>query len=263
MNLNEAKLQQRSKELDAREEYLDAKLKTLDEAPITLKVYEARFKAFEDKLDSIQLQIKNAKQELEEITRIYSVQYNNYQEIQETIKKNKLLVNDLKKEAQESRRNISLAKTELKSLERYLKEQQELIDQSIAQGNKRLLALQDEASSIEHEIIEFKGARTSLERDIDDIALIKIQDEQKLYDALNSLSNQKTNLEHEIDELINRITKKSAEYKRVEAQTSEKLNKLKEKEESIIAKRDALRLERQELEEDKRRFTSTKSLYED
>ena len=67
MNLNEAKLQQRSKELDAREEYLDAKLKTLDEAPVTLKVYEARFKVFEDKLESIQAQIKITTQECEEI----------------------------------------------------------------------------------------------------------------------------------------------------------------------------------------------------
>ena len=49
MNLNEAKLQQRSKELDAREEYLDIKLKALEEAPITLKVYESRVKAYERK----------------------------------------------------------------------------------------------------------------------------------------------------------------------------------------------------------------------
>ena len=116
---------------------------------------------------------------------------------------------------------------------------------------------------LEHEINELKNARTSLERDIDDIALIKIKDEQNLYEVLNSLSEQKVNLENEINELINRITKKSAEYKRVESQVDEKLQKLTEKEESIIAKRDAMRLEKQQLDEEKRRFNSFKSLYED
>ena len=38
---------------------------------------------------------------------------------------------------------------------------------------------------------------------------------------------------------------------------------LTEKEESIIAKRDAMRLEKQQLDEEKRRFNSFKSLYED
>jgi len=138
-----------------------------------------------------------------------------------------------------------------------------LIDQSVTQGNKKLLDLQDSMFELEHEINELKNARTSLEHDIDDIALVKIQDEQDLYNVLNTLSDQKANLENEINELINRITKKSAEYKRVEAQTSEKLSKLNEKEESIIAKRDAMRLEKQQLDEEKRRFNSFKSLYED
>ena len=40
------------------------------------------------------------------------------------------------------------------------------------------------------------------------------------------------------------------------------LSPIKEKEESIDAKRDAMRLEKQELEIEKRRFNSTKSLYE-
>ena len=95
------------------------------------------------------------------------------------------------------------------------------------------------------------------------MAMTKIQDEQNLYESLNVLSNQKETLENEVNMLIDKITKKSAEYQRVEKETTNKLNILREKEKSITAKRDAMRLEKQELDEDKRRFTSFKSLYED
>ena len=64
MNLNEAKLQQRSKELDAREEYLDIKLKALEEAPITLSVYESRVKAYERKLTGLIDLIKESENEV-------------------------------------------------------------------------------------------------------------------------------------------------------------------------------------------------------
>ena len=75
MNLNEAKLQQRSKELDAREEYLDIKLKTLEEAPITLKVYESRVKAYEKKLDELIALIKESNNEVEAISHKYDIAY--------------------------------------------------------------------------------------------------------------------------------------------------------------------------------------------
>ena len=68
MNLNEAKLQQRSKELDAREEYLDIKLKALEEAPITLSVYESRVKAYERKLTGLIDLIKESENEVEAIS---------------------------------------------------------------------------------------------------------------------------------------------------------------------------------------------------
>ena len=267
MNLNEAKLQQRSKELDAREEYLDIKLKALEEAPITLSVYESRVKAYERKLTGLIDLIKESENEVEAISHKYDIAYQTHNNLTVEITRREKLgsekLNDIKKQESNVKKNIIVIKNEVKQQKDYLKEQQLLIDQTITQGNKRLLELQDEAGSIEHEIIEFKGARTALEHEIDNMAVTKIHDEQNLYDSLNVLANQKQSLEDEIKMLIDRITKKSAEYQRVEKETTNKLNILREKEESITAKRDAMRLERQELEEDKRRFTSLKSLYED
>ena len=263
MNLNEAKLQQRSKELDAREEYLDIKLKALEEAPITLSVYESRVKAYERKLTGLIDLIKESENEVEAMSHKYDIAYQTHNNLTTEISRREKLANEIKKQETDVKKNIIVIKSQIKQQKNYLKEQQLLIDQTITQGNKRLLELQDESSSIEHEIIEFKGARTALEHEIDNMAMTKIQDEQNLYESLNVLSNQKETLENEVNMLIDRITKKSAEYQRVEKETTNKLNILREKEESITAKRDAMRLERQELEEDKRRFTSFKSLYED
>ena len=67
MSLEQAQLEKRHKELDAREAFIDAKQKILDDAPINLKVYEARVKAHETRLKELIDLIKGGNNQLEDI----------------------------------------------------------------------------------------------------------------------------------------------------------------------------------------------------
>jgi hypothetical protein len=65
----------------------------------------------------------------------------------------------------------------------------------------------------------------------------------------------------QLRDLIKRIAEESSKYKKTKADSDLKLTVLKEKEESLLARQDAIRLEKQQLDTEKRRFAGTQSLY--
>ena len=93
MNLNEAKLQQRSKELDAREEYLDAKLKALEDAPVSLSVYESRVNSYERKLAGLTDLIKESEQEIKKLEQDYNNSYQVLRSLEVEIDRQQNIIN--------------------------------------------------------------------------------------------------------------------------------------------------------------------------
>ena len=57
MNLDQAQLQKKGKELDAQQEYIDAQRKILENAPITISVYEATVEAKTNQLETMKAEI--------------------------------------------------------------------------------------------------------------------------------------------------------------------------------------------------------------
>ena len=168
MSLQQAKLQQRNKELDAREEYLDAKLKVLEEAPITLKVYEARVKAFETKLSDIQDEIKGVENDLAIKQNEYTILLRTYAELRNTLDIKESDKEEVKSKTIQLRKELTHIKEEIHLQTNYYKEQQILIDGYIEAGNEKILDLSYQYSTLEKQIQSLKEEKTVLRHDLDE-----------------------------------------------------------------------------------------------
>jgi len=145
---------------------------------------------------------------------------------------------------------------------RYLEEQESVINSTVQSGNDKLLDLNEEISVLNKHIGDLKVQTIELDKSYEDM-VIQYDDTQATFQGvINDLEIRKTNLEKEIDEQNQRIAEIASEYKIVSKEIENKMAILKEKETSIITKRDAMRLERQDLETEKRRWETTKGLYD-
>ena len=264
MNLNDAQLLKRAKELDAREEYLNTREQLLNDAPITFKVYEARIAAYEKKLESqnielnkpvkINPEIKKQQLKLKETNNRIEMAVVDLEELEKLVDDRKNCRNLLTKEC-------SAIKKEIAELKEYQKNQEELVEQSIATGNNTLLDFKAVCNEYDDKIKHLKIETALVKREIDELYL-KRDDVKSLVNNLTKEHSSRTKkYEIEYKSLVKKITIKGKELQSINKEIDSKLNKLKEKELSLLTKQDAMRLERQTLDTEKRRFNSTKSLY--
>jgi chromosome segregation ATPase len=263
MNLDQAQLERRNKELDAKEAYIDAKAKILEDAPITLKVYEARVKAFETKLNELTLKNKQLDGDYYRKNQTFKLDQQKHEKIIAKLKKDVINSENDKQKLQELKKQAHILHDDIIQQKKWADEQQKLIDESVKLGNEKLMDLQDKVTLLHIELNDLKIQKNSLERDIQQINYDKLIVEQEYQKSIDGLEVQNNKLKLEHQKLVKSVSDKSTEYKVIIKDLEDKLSTLKEKESSIGAKRDAMRLERQELDIEKRRFNSAKSLYED
>lgn len=267
MNLDQAQLERRNKELDAKEAFIDAKAKLLEDAPISIKVYESRVKAYENQIDSQLQEIKKHEQLLETL-KVKHHDLNKKHDRSKNTLDNSLL--KLKSDIAEKEKTYNELKLELKNIKesitertKYLKEQEELVNNVIEEGNDKLMELKLDIIDTEEELKKIQMKKVDLRTQYEDMVIDFEQAKEVYDDEITQLQQQNARLVEEVKrekKLVNTI---SNEYKVIQAEIDSKLDHLKEKETSIIVKRDALRLEKQELETEKRRWESTKGLYDD
>lgn len=264
--IDQAQLQKRSRELDAREEFIDEKSRILKDAPVTLKVYKAHIEASEKSLSQLQQKIAEETYKLDQL----------HTEADYVVKRNSERSERTKKELTQLTDRVKAANTELivaqlkvkdveaqlSDREEYLKNQEKIIAKVVEQGNDQLL-------DINSQIIYQRSVNSDLERQ--NVALkAKLDEETAQFELkkqdytveLATLEGQVHKLEREVTDLVERITNKSEEYKRIDKDISKRLSELKRTEESMTAKREAMVLERQELSRDQQRWNSNKAQYE-
>ena len=158
----------------------------------------------------------------------------------------------------------TLADTEKEIRERgkYKVDQEKAIATAESEGNDRLLELRDDITILETHQSELEGTKTALQAEIDDIIVERdakaLEAEQKLAD----LNVQIGEADDKLKQLLLDNEREEKRNKAVTKDTAEKLRILEGKEKSVLAKRDALILERQQLEQEKQRFYSTKAAYD-
>jgi len=265
MSLEEAKLQKRSSELDAREQFIDAKLAELEKAPLTFKVYEARIKAFENRLATLQEDNRQAVVTSAQIKHDGDVLIEK-QELRVSKMQQKLLeaenkVNELDKSVTVAEGTLTSLNKEIRQREQYQKTQEEQIAQAISDGNDHLLDLKDTIASIEIDIKHARSTLIELGQEITDLTNQKTILEEQSATMSRELNTTKKKLLLEIQGLEEQLIELSRKKRTIDEDIDKKMRLLEEKEASVVAKRDALVLEKQELQQEKRRFNSTKSAY--
>lgn len=266
MNLDQAQLERRSKELDAREAFIDAKEEILKKAPITLKVYDARVKASEDRLEDLKQEIKKGEDRYTTLSKKHTT-------LKEKLKQEHTSadhsLNLIKNEASDVENNLKILKKDLNSLEKqikdrksYLESQEKVIATTISDGNDTLLDLHDVISRKKGEVSTLQKESVQLKKEFDDTAVELQTREDRFVNSFNEAEQRKHIVEGELSTITKRVQEKSTEYKRIAEEVDSKMLILKEKESSLRAKRDQLILERQELKRDQSRWSSQKQLYD-
>lgn len=266
-SLNHLKLDKRDKELDAREEYLAQREALLEEAPLSIKVLEATIAAKTKQLSVIQEKIVAADTAYDSHILLLRDKIDETEQEHEDVlvKIDKLLVTAKSLTSGNTKLRVKLTevKQDIIDSNTYKLEQDILIAESINEGNLTLKSLKYEIEGLEEikKTINFEIAMLTVNRNEAqgglenlDQALIELQ---LNYDETNanlsaSLESQKKNL-REVSKQSQQITQ----------DIKKKLASLHTQEVAVMAKLGAIKRERAELETEKRRFDSTKSLYSD
>lgn len=269
-SLQLADLEKRNKELDAREAFIDAKQKELDDAPISLKVYEARISASKHALEELNEKIQKSEEEYRvksnRTTRTFELQAQRQtmklKNIETDIETRKNTLNDLELAERGTKERIKSLQQEEKQQQAYLISQEKEVERAIQQANDRLLELRDICGDLEDTIRSLKTEKISLERAIDDLEHLRQETENAYEMSTANIEKQENKLKLQLDNLVNMVAAKGKEYKQVSEEIDGKMSQLREKEESLLTKQRKVREEKHDLDNEKRRFDSKKSLYE-
>ena len=266
MNLDQAQLQKRSKELDAQQEYIDTQRRLLDDAPITLKVYEAQYTAKQEQLESLQEQIAESEKLLASVisTAKQATDKSKVDLAQLDTKVNELYIRQtqLKDDIASKGKKVKELETEASDLRKYILEQDTQINELVESGNSTLLELNSQVAKLTHEVSLLGSEKILLQRERDELIVEGDALKYDFDDEITVLEAKKTQAESDLEAVRKSLRDYQAQYDAANTEVAEKLALLDEKEASITAKRDAMILEKQELDEDKRRWGAKKALYE-
>lgn len=262
----QAQLEKRSKELDAREEYLNKWERQLKQAPIDIKVLNETIKVKTAQLGRIRRDISDSdKLHEQQIKRLEiaenslkALQFKNQQLIEEQKaieKRHKTDISGLKKQ------KLAL-EAEVKDRTTYRREQEQIINQVISDGNLEITGLNIEIKSLLQKKQQVIDDLPAIEAEITDLQFRLTTTEDQWVAEQENARQILANIEDEIHSAKIKLGATRQQDLKVKADTDAKLAKLKLKEEELLAKREAINLDRANLEEDKRRWTSAKSLYE-
>lgn len=264
----QAALLKRSKELDAQEEYLQAIRTELDNGPMTIKVFGAQVGAKKEQLEELEQEIAQATESLgldrklitEEIQKLETVRDDSkgkYTELTTLISEESKKLRELQAE---SRKVVG----ETATRRDYLQTQELQIEEAIAEGNATLLSLNEQVQRLKTEIQSLASDKLDLQTQVDDF-ILRVSDLEDNYNTtLDALQLKKEQMENQIDITHKQLIEETSRYKEIGIEVNKKLDILREKEESIIVKQDALRLDRQQLNHDKMRWENSKrALYGD
>lgn len=271
--LSPEQLLKRSKELDAREAYLATREQLAEdvETAITkgqrdLSLLDITITAREVILDGQNVRMANLEVEHTNKVRILAGLLTKEQERYESWQ--------IKVET--ARQDLKTVKDTIEERTDYLKQQETIVQEQVTEGNSRLRGLDYEVTELKQVIRDLEVKKKSLKATIIDLEtdltgaregfLPELAEHEQV---IKDIDARKLLLEDELIVLDTRYTAREKEvaelgirYKRIEAETDEKLKVLDVKEREIMAKRSALVEETTAMEEARHYHQSAKSLYD-
>jgi chromosome segregation ATPase len=160
------------------------------------------------------------------------------------------------------RKELQAIKDEIAERSAYREEQEELIAKAVEQGNIKLTDLTYEIIDAEQAAKVATEKRVTTETELNEYIFTTQTTIASFTSEEKAMEQELENLNNSLVDVKNDVNKAQQHYKKVIKDTDDKLRTLKEEETRIIAIREASAREREELNTDKRRWASTKALYD-
>lgn len=261
----QADLKRQAKELAARSEYLDDREHLLKSGPLDLTVLEETIHVKTEQLK--QLKSRFAVTEESNRKRLRRLDADNMVR-QADLKARVETVKSLEQSIKTHEGMISLRTSNIKKLEaeiaerkQYLTQQEKVIAEAIDEGNATLrgIGFEIQAAQEKRDQIVQDIAATEVKKTEVGYELVQLEDRhrQDVFADHQELERIREKI-HEANVLLTDIHTQAEQAK---ASVDDKMHQLSIREQEIMTKQGALIRERNDLETDKRRWNSTKSLY--
>lgn len=261
----QADLRRQAKELDAREEYLEERIRLLNSGPVDLKVLEETVRVKQAQLAAIKTDIEREESKGKERLKALDDAINEKErELRDLTQLVKTVGDAVKQQKQEiiewndARKNVE---RDVDERTKYRNEQEKIINEMIDEGNATL-------RGINYEIQAANDKKDATNQEIAEVEMKKTDVAYQLVQLEDRYNQDKFNYEQELEDLKSQVEEErryigtlKAEASKVKADTDEKLKTLDIREQELQAQQGAIVKERQALDQEKRRWISTKSLY--
>lgn len=248
-----------AKELAKREDDLKERENTIKVLERVLPIKQSQLASikeelqeYETKLDMVKLSIRKSNSAQGDELNFFRLQRSDLEEQLE----------DIRKQTRDQKAVLESLKQEAAERHRYLKEQEELISNTVEDGNSTLRGITYEIKALETQKTEAEAALFPINQEKNKLT----DDILRLHDSITRLAKEyeldKQEYDYEISKLKASVVGQENILKQTTAEVERKLAILKTKEESIVAKLSAIKREKEELSIDKRRFDNTKNLYD-
>lgn len=256
----------RSKELDAREAYLNEREELLNSGPVNLIVLEKTIKAREQDLLAIKGKVLDAENifmaDKERLAIEKATIQTDIDELGMTLKAKRMAIKELDAQIDSRSKVLAAIEDEVAERQDYLKHQESLIHGASEAGNEQLLSTKFQIEELERDkrritllLVDLQKTKAELETSLEPLR-------QQTAQLQSSYQQAAANLRGTLDDMRDKIAQAGMRFKQLEAESEEKLKILKIHETEILTKREALTRERQQLDTEKRRWASTKGLYQ-
>lgn len=232
---------------------------------LELKVLYETIKAKESYLKKIKTSIERSSSSLQDLQDRLRELGTNRNSLLADIK---LVRKNLEQEIKESQKRIDALLFEEKAVQQaikerndYLKEQEGQISKALEEGNQKLL-------SAKYEVEEFERIKQTLNNEIyenkQELELIRINRIKELNvvsDIQTSSEVLMAKAENDLKKIQDQIGSARLELQAITDETDHKLGILRGKEESIVARENAIKVRKEELDRRERRLNSFEQLY--
>lgn len=265
-------LDRRSKELDAREHYLISRETLAEDTEVLIAKQQRELALLDSTIVAREVILKGQQAQMAALDK-------------ESIQKGTKLQRSFEQSQAKlftTQDYVSLAQVELKDIriaiddrKAYYQTQEDLITNQAVEGNTHLKSLDYEVTSATQVIRDLEVKKKSLKATIDDLTVDLEEARQsflpeleKHEQGLTQIAERKVVMQDELAELdkqfnekSNQLSKLNIRCQQVDQEITSKLLLLDAKEREIMAKREALRVEREEMDEARHYYKNPKSLY--
>lgn len=234
---------------------LELEVKVLDE---TIKAKETQKKRLLINLDRTEKSQHDIQLKLRELGKSRDIASKDLKTVQNRLRE---AIKEVDDKLQAKQFELTTVESEINSRKQYLDNQEQEISKALEEGNQKLL-------SIKYEVEDFERIKQVEENKIYDIKQ-ELDRYQELADGFKEASKQEMGYhkaevlteEIKLKELNTKIDDSKLELQQISIEIELKLIILKEKEESLVARESALRIQKDDLDLRERRLNSYEQLY--